>query len=106
MLFALCLFFVSDSFVMAKTPWKWKMSLQYGNQQHDLMFLPTAIYADKEKARYYVVDSGKNRLLSYDIEGKFLSRFTANNQLQIPFDLVREKDALWVTEKGKNTFKG
>ncbi|MDX1776627.1 MAG: hypothetical protein R3297_08590 [Desulfobulbales bacterium] len=79
------------------------MTLQQGTQQWDLMFLPTAIYADKAKARYYVVDSGKNRLLSYDIEGKFLSRFTANNQLQTPFDFVRENGALWVIEKKKNT---
>jgi sugar lactone lactonase YvrE len=87
---------------MAEAPWKWKMTLQ-NSKQRDLLFLPTALYADKDKARYYVVDSGKKRLLSYDIEGKFLNSFTANNQLQTPFDMVREQGVLWITEKEKNT---
>ena len=102
MFFALCLFFVSDSFVMADAPWKWKMILQHVKER-DYILHPTALYADKEKARYYVVDSGRNRLVSFDLKGKFLSSFTANNQLQIPFDLVRDESVLWITEKGKNT---
>ncbi len=91
---------VSAAFV--SSPWLWEFTLQKVEPQGN-MNLPTAIFIDKDAARYYVVDGGNNRLLSYDREGKFLSAFTANNSLETPFDLVREPGILWVVEKGKNS---
>ena len=103
----LSLFFVmfvwlGNSAVFAASPWLWDFALQKMDPSGQ-MNLPTAIFIDKDAARYYVVDGGNNRLISYDQKGKFLSAFTANNSLEKPFDLVREPGKLWVVEKGKNS---
>jgi len=87
---------------LAASPWVWDFALQKVKSSGK-MNLPTAIFVDKDAARYYVVDGGNNRLLSYDREGEFLSAFTASNSLEKPFDMVREPGFLWVVEKGKNS---
>lgn len=90
------------SSAVAQSPWLWEMTLQEANVGN-MMNKPTAIHIDPDEERYYVVDSGNNRLLSYNRIGEFLSGFTAGNQLQGPFDMVREKGVLWVVEKGRNS---
>jgi DNA-binding beta-propeller fold protein YncE len=86
----------------ASTPWEWELTLQEV-KQGAAMNLPSAIYIDEESERYYVVDSGNNRLLAYSRTGDFISGFTANNNLLTPFDVVRQPGMLWVVEKGRNS---
>ena len=84
-------------------PWQWKINLQ-GQTPPDAMIMPSALEFDTAKDRYYVVDSGNNRLMSFDREGKLLSAFNAGDSLQAPYDMVRdEKGVLWVVEKGRNS---
>ena len=87
----------------ADSPWHWELSLKI-DQAGDSLYMPSAVAFDKQSERYYVVDTGRSRLVSYDRQGKFLRAFTANNQLKSPFDLVRlENGQLWVVEKGRNS---
>jgi sugar lactone lactonase YvrE len=86
----------------AAISWEWDLTLQEVPDR-GVMNLPTALYIDEELERYYVVDSGNNRLLSYSFAGEFLSGFTAGNQLQTPFDMIREEGVVWVVEKGRNS---
>lgn len=87
----------------AKSPWKWQLSL-IGKPPNNLMQQPTALYVDAAKKRYYVVDSGNNRLVSFDKDGKFLNAFNAQGNLKTPTDFTRDKEGkLWVVEKGRNS---
>jgi len=97
-IFAGCL--ISEAF--AADIWIWDFALQEVTPG-GTMNLPTAVYNDEDSGRYYVIDGGNNRILSYDRNGKFLSSFNADNSLQKPFDLVREPGILWVVEKGRNS---
>ena len=68
------------------------------------MIMPSALFVDEVREQYYVVDSGKNRLLSFDRQGALLNVFTAGGSLETPFDMVRTADGMvWVVEKGKNS---
>jgi sugar lactone lactonase YvrE len=87
----------------AKSTWKWKRSLQV-EEAGDNMYMPSAVAFDKKSKRYYVVDTGKNRLVSFGQDGKLIKAFTANGQLEAPFDMVRlDNGQLWVVEKGRNS---
>ncbi|MBI5557129.1 MAG: hypothetical protein HY885_05780 [Deltaproteobacteria bacterium] len=95
--------FIGVSTSYAADPWAWRATLE-GTSSGQAMSMPTALYVDVERQRYYVIDSGGNRLLSFSREGGFLHTFTAEGKLQIPYDMVRdEKDLLWVIEKGRNS---
>ena len=87
---------------IAAGPWQWEMTLQE-TDGGSVMLLPTAIHVDPILERYYVVDSGKNRLLTFDRAGGFFKTFTASNQLKKPYDLVREQGILWLVEKERNS---
>ncbi|MCB2183807.1 MAG: hypothetical protein KQH63_17395 [Desulfobulbaceae bacterium] len=88
---------------LATEPWIWKMTLETGTASQT-MDRPTALYIDAEKKRYYVVDSGRSRLLSFDESGTFLHAFNADGNLQTPYDMVRDaKEVIWIVEKGRNT---
>ena len=88
---------------LADAPWYWKMSLRV-EQTGDSMYMPSAVAFDKKNERYYAVDTGRNRLVSFDRDGKLLSAFTADERLQAPFDMVRlDNGKLWVVEKGRNS---
>jgi DNA-binding beta-propeller fold protein YncE len=89
----------------AEGPWVWAVTLQQTGGR-GVMNSPTSLYIDKELERYYVVDAVANRLLSYSREGDFINAFTAGNQLETPFDLIRKPGFLWVVEKGKNSLTG
>jgi hypothetical protein len=102
-LFITVLLVVLPTTVFAESPWNWLMSLKI-DRTGDSMYMPSAVAFDKDSARYYVVDTGRSRLVSFSQDGKFLKAFTANNQLKSPFDMVRlDNGQLWVVEKGRNS---
>lgn len=88
---------------LAAEPWTWRATLD-GASSGQSMTMPTSLHIDAERQRYYVVDSGGSRLLSFTREGGFLHTFTAEGKLQIPYDMVRDDaDLIWVVEKGRNS---
>lgn len=103
-----CLSLVSLSVVncamaYADAPWKWEFDLKR-DKVMDSIVLPTSLFIDPKKELYYVVDSGKDRLLSFDKEGELVNIFTAGNSLKDPFDMARTEDGvIWVVEKGRNS---
>lgn len=99
-LIALILF---PTMALAQSPWQWQKSLRV-DEVGDSMYMPSAVAFDRATQRYYVVDTGKNRLISFGQDGKVIRAFTANNQLKDPFDMVRlDNGQLWVVEKGRNS---
>jgi len=87
----------------AQSPWHWQKSLRV-EEIGDAMYMPSAVAFDNESNRYYVVDTGRNRLVSFGQDGKVIRAFTANEQLKAPFDMVRlDNGQLWVVEKGRNS---
>jgi len=85
------------------SPWKWTMVLKQ-NLLKDSMIMPTSLYIDEEREQYYVVDSGRNRILSFSRDGELLTIFNAGRSLDTPFDMVRSQDGLiWIVEKGRNS---
>lgn len=101
-LFCLCLPLDRLAEGAVKQPWHWLLSLRSG--EHVALGLPTSLYVDEGKDRYYVVDSGNQTLLSFDKDGNFLKSFDAQGALQKPFDMVRLAGGhLVVVEKGGNT---
>jgi len=102
-LFLVLVFAALPAMASADSPWHWELSLKI-EQTGDSLYMPSAVAFDKQSERYYVVDTGRSRLVSYDRQGKFIRAFTANNQLKSPFDMVRlENGQLWVVEKGRNS---
>lgn len=88
---------------LAGSSWQWETSLQV-NDVGDSMYMPSAVAFDRESERYYVVDTGRSRLVSFERDGKVVRAFTANDQLKAPFDMVRlDSGQLWVVEKGRNS---
>jgi streptogramin lyase len=85
-------------------PWKWQLSLNIKKEkQGNKMLFPTGLYIDKERERYYVVDSGDNGLHSFDFQGNHINTFKPGDQLKQPYEMVRDtRDILWVVEKGRN----
>jgi DNA-binding beta-propeller fold protein YncE len=87
----------------AESAWQYKMSLTV-QKTGDSMYMPSSIAFDKQEERYYVVDTGRNRLVSFDRKGQVIKAFTANGQLKSPFDIARlDSGQLWVVEKGRNS---
>ena len=85
------------------TAWTVEISLKRDTIE-DAMIMPSALFIDEAREQYYVVDSGKNRLLSFNRQGALLNVFNAGGSLQTPFDMVRTGDGIiWVVEKGKNS---
>ncbi len=83
--------------------WQWQTSLQV-EAAGDSMYMPSAVAFDKVGERYYAIDTGRNRLVSFGRNGDLLRAFTANGQLKAPFDMVRlDNGQLWVVEKGRNS---
>ena len=83
--------------------WEWQMSLKI-DRQGDAMYMPSAVAFDSQSERYYAIDTGRNRLVSFSRDGDLLKAFTANDQLKSPFDMVRlDNGQLWVVEKGRNS---
>ncbi len=91
--------------VASEGPWKWQLSLNIKKEkQGNKMLLPTGLYIDKERERYYVVDAGSNGLHSFDLQGNHINTFKPGDQLKQPYGMVRDsRDILWVVEKGRNS---
>jgi len=87
----------------ATNTWKWEAGLQTELRKEGVMHMPTGLFVDAAEERYYVVDGGNNRILSFDRQGAFRSSFTAGNALSRPYDMIREPGFLWIVEKGRNT---
>jgi sugar lactone lactonase YvrE len=88
---------------MAQSAWQWEMSLKI-DTPGNAMYMPSAIGFDPESERYYAVDTGRNRLVSFSRTGELLRAFTADDRLKAPFDMVRlDSGQLWVVEKGRNS---
>jgi DNA-binding beta-propeller fold protein YncE len=87
----------------AESPWKWQMSLHI-ETPGDAMYMPSGVAFDTATERYYAVDTGHNRLVSFSRDGQMLKAFSADDRLLAPFDMVRlDNGQLWVVEKGRNS---
>lgn len=85
----------------APNPWKLAFTLRDAALVDGL---PTALYVDGDKKRYYMVDSSGGRLASFDDQGAFQQVFSPAGGLRRPFDMVRlSESVLVVAEKGENT---
>ncbi len=83
------------------SPWKLAFKLTEKSLGDSL---PTALYVDGEKKRYYLVDSRGGQLVSFDDQGGFLKKFTPEGGLNKPFDMVRLSETMIViAEKGTNS---
>lgn len=83
------------------SPWKLAFTLKDASLN---TALPTALYVDGEKNRYYMVDSFTGRLASFDDKGSFLKSFSPEDPLRSPFDMVRlDGSTLVIAEKGTNS---
>ena len=99
-IFLLELVVIADA---SATAWNVEISLKRDTIE-DAMIMPSALFIDEAREQYYVVDSGKNRLLSFNRQGALLNVFNAGGALQTPFDMVRTGDGMiWVVEKGRNS---
>jgi sugar lactone lactonase YvrE len=88
---------------MAQSPWQWQMSLKI-ETRGNAMYMPSAVAFDNDSQRYYAVDAGRSRLVSFSRDGEMLRAFTADDRLKAPFDMVRlDNGQLWVVEKGRNS---
>ena len=84
------------------SPWRWLLTMK-APRVGAKMNNPTALYVSGELGRYYVVDAGNNRLVSFDKEGKFLNAFNAGGKLKNPFDMTRDAEGrLWIVERSRN----
>ena len=100
---AVLLLFLQQSAAYGVAPWKWRMSL-IGEAATNRILRPSAIYIDGASERYYVVDTGNNRLMSFARDGSFLNAFNAQDSLKTPVDFSKDKSGmLWVIEKGRNS---
>jgi streptogramin lyase len=88
---------------LAESAWQWQMSLRI-DTPGNAMYMPSAVAFDPESERYYAVDTGRSRLVSFSRDGEMLRAFTADDRLKAPFDMVRlDNGQLWVVEKGRNS---
>ncbi len=82
---------------------KLKLSLEKGPEGKNL-YHPLGIYYDHYTGRFYVADTGNNRLLSFKRDGTPLKSFDAAGQLKGPYSMVRDAEGiLWVVERPLNS---
>ncbi len=99
----LCLVLAGQARGRSASGWQWSLVLKQ-DKVSDAMQMPTALFIDAGQEHYYVVDSGRNRLLSFDRKGNLLHIFNAGKGLKTPYDMVRTGNGgIWVVEKGKNS---
>lgn len=83
--------------------WQLKMAMTADKNGGGLLN-PASFYIDKAHKRYYIVDSGHNRLLSFDKEGQPLQSFNAKGALRLPVAMVRTgSSTILVLEKGRDS---
>ncbi len=83
----------------------WQLKFAMSNDPDGKAALyPAGMYIDQASERYYIVDTGNNRLLSFDKTGAALHAFDANKSLKTPLDMVRDRDGnIIVIERGRNS---
>ncbi len=82
--------------------WGWKrlLSMEVGPDGSHLLYPMSATW---EKGRFYVVDTGNHRLISYDAQGKPLKAVNPGGRLVAPLDLdFGPRGRLWVVERSEN----
>lgn len=81
--------------------WKLLFALQADTSGSALLH-PASLYIDGQSERYYVVDSGHDRLLSFSRDGQPLQSFSAGGALDKPIAMAKKTNGhLLVLEKGK-----
>lgn len=86
---------------MAKQP-VWISQLVFPAPQ--TVSAPAFLTLDKQRQRYYVVDSGKKRLLSFDSSGAPLTEFNASDGFILPTAMTFARPGkMWVVERSNNT---
>ncbi len=87
----------------AARAWQLKMVMAADKNGGGLLN-PASFYIDKAHKRYYIVDSGHNRLLSFDKEGQPLQSFNAKGALRLPVAMIRTgSSTILVLEKGRDS---
>lgn len=90
-----------QSALAAAKEWKLLFSLQAEKGGAPLSH-PVGLFVDGQAERYYVVDSGHDRLVSFDKSGRLLHAFNAGKSLQKPVAMIKRGDGrLLVVEKGE-----
>lgn len=88
----------------AGSPWQWLFSLKHQGKDQPPVLMPTGVYIDVQRDRYYVVDPLAKSIHSYDQTGKYLNTFNPEDKLSVPYDMTRDGEGvLLVIEKGRNT---
>lgn len=81
--------------------WKLLFSMQ-ADKNGVALSHPAALFVDARAERYYVVDSGHNRLISFGRDGQLLQAFNAGGALEKPIAMIKKGDGhLLLLEKGK-----
>ncbi len=87
-------------FIRSGNCWEWVLTLNKAPDGTYFYHPMSAIYA---KNKFYVVDTGNSRLISYNIKGKPLVAVNPGGKLKAPLDLTFDKkDNLWVVERSEN----
>ncbi len=60
-----------------------------GNKLMGKFNQPFSLFIDEVKEKLYIVDTGNNRLMSFNAEFEYLARFDANGKLKKPISLVK-----------------
>lgn len=99
-----CLFFFSLALAESTSGWNLKFAMSQDKTGLSLSG-PASLFIDESAKRYYVVDTGNNRLVSYDYEGAPLQNFTGGGDLQRPVSMAKDPSGLlYVVDKGKGSF--
>lgn len=86
----------------ASNSWKHLMQLPAATDSTRVQ-QPVAVSLDLTTRRYYVVDTIKGQLVSFDEKGQFLAAFTAGEQLKRPVSMAKSASGkLWVVERATN----
>ena len=100
----ICTLAVASSIWAQESTWQWLFSLKQQDKDQAPVLMPTGLYVDGERDRYYLVDPLSKSIHSYDKTGKYLNTFNPEGKLSAPYDMTRDaKGVLLVVEKGRNT---
>lgn len=96
--------FLSIATTVAAQTVPWKLVMQFPAVDAEVKVkAPVFLGLDSEKQRYYLVDAGDGKLVSFDREGTLLASFDAAGQLTSPVSMARTSTGkLWIVERSKN----
>jgi len=85
--------------------WKWDKALNRDDMGIN-MIRPLSIFWDSSESRYYVVDTGNGRLISYDGDGNYLKQLRAGGQLNTPVAMARDmRGNIFVVDRKLNVLQ-